>query len=236
MSATIHHLSNSLQESSTEPFTVNSSNVTQTDLYIEELVKAHQRVINGLNSTNLNEDTIDTKQDISAPIARIYPHIFDEDAATGKVRSYILKALENAQYALDSYGVPDFESMNTSLMAIAAIMRSAHPLTEFNESFGAVVSFLRRATLSSSSEEVTRSALNSLVSALQSIAANPMIDLDEACDLIDKLSNEGWRGEHGVVEELVAILFDELDTENNTELQASLFDEPQTEAVQERET
>lgn len=85
-------------------------------------------------------------------------------------------------------------------------MGSAYPLTEFNESLGGVVAFVRRATLAASSAELSRSALNALVYALQSLVSNPMLDLDEASDFVDKLANEGWQGEHKVADELVATL------------------------------
>lgn len=235
MTATIHHLSTSPLSNSTEDSTINLSKAAQTNVSLGEEIKVRQQIISGLNSTNLNIETIDANQVKDASVERIYPHVFDEDAATGQVRNNILNALDNAQDALDFYSVPDLESMSTKITVIAVIMRSTHLLTEFNESLGAVVSFLRRATLNTPSEEMNRSALNALVNALQLIATNPMIDLDEACDLIDKLSNDGWRGEHGVAEELVAMLFDELDIENNDELQGGLFAELQTGDTQDEE-
>ena len=231
MTATILQLDSSQEGNTAEVSTVNLSQSVQTDIVSGDALKIRQKIISGLNNTNLDADVYFSAVG-DAPVERIYPHVFDEDAASGQVRNHILKALENAQSALDSYSIPDFESMNTSLTVIAAIMSDAHLLTEFNESLGAVVSFLRRATLNTSSDEVNLPGLNVLVNVLQSMAANPMIDLDDACDLIDKLSTENWRGEHGVTDELVAILFGEIATEN-AELQTNLFDDIQTEVVQE---
>ncbi len=235
MTATIHHLSTSFTDVPTEVSTVNLSRNAQTSVSFGEGMTASQKIINDLNSTNIDTGEIVAKRVGDATVERTYPHVFDEGAETGQVRNNILNALDNARGALDSYGVPDLESMNTKIIVIATIMSRTHLLTEFNESLGAVVSFLRRAMLNTPIENVNRPALNALVNVLQLMADNPMIDLDDACDLIDKLSNEGWHGMHGIADKLVTLLFEESSTENNTDLQGKLFADVQTEGAQDRE-
>lgn len=170
-------------------------------------------------------ETIAGGEILKAPVERIYPHAFDDSDMAGQARVFVLKALEDARLALESFGEADLGSIGTRLSLIAAAMNSAHPLTEFNENLGAVVSFIRRAMLTMSGSDTTRPALNALVHVLQSLSLNPMIDLDDASDLVDKLVNEGWRGEHGIADELVAALFADSDAEVHAEtLKQSIVD------------
>lgn len=184
----------------------------------------HQRRINKLSSTNLLEETTGCDEIGIPPVARIYPQIFDEKLPAGQALVYIHNAHKDAQSALDAFGAPDFQAVATRLAQIAATMAKTHSLTGFNENFGAVVSFIRRATLLVSPEEISRSALNSLIHALRSLSSNPMIDLDESSDLVDTLINEGWQGEHGVADALIAALINETDIETE-EKQTLLFPE-----------
>lgn len=73
-----------------------------------------------------------------------------------------------------------------------------------------------------SNDEFSRSALNSLVHVLGIMAMNPMMDLDEASDLVDKLTNDGWRGEHRLANELIMALVDSSGLPAD-EVQALLF-------------
>lgn len=161
------------------------------------------------------------------PINRIYPHVFDESNLAGQALIYLQSAITDAKEAIDAFGEPDLQEVTTRLTHIAAAMGKAHLLTEFNESFGGVVSYVRRATLLITSEDISRSALNSLLQALMSVAANPMLDLDEATDLIDKLAHDGWKGEHRLANELIMALTE--DSEITTEeLQSLLFEVTET--------
>ena len=117
-----------------------------------------------------------------------------------------MTALDDARSALDAYGEADFESVSARLTYIATAMQHIHRLTEFNENLGAVLSFLRRAVLLADAAEVQRSALNALVQALDVVSSNPMIELDEAAEIEDKLSHEGWQGDSGIADALVAAL------------------------------
>ena len=85
-------------------------------------------------------------------------------------------------------------------------MSTIYPHTKFNEPLGASISYIRRATLLTSIDDISRSSLNSLIQALDFINDNPYLTLDEATDLIDKLSKEGWKGELDLSSELISAL------------------------------
>lgn len=52
-----------------------------------------------------------------------------------------------------------------------------------------------------------------------------MLALDEAADLVDKLSAEGWRGEHGISDAIVSALFGDVTTEDDSEVQIGFFED-----------
>lgn len=145
---------------------------------------------------------------------RMYPHVFDEDAPTGKISIFIRSALSSSRSALDAYGEPNLSGVASYLAQVATSMRSAYPLTEFNENLGAVVAFIRRAVLANQASDLSRPALNALISALQSVESNPLIDLNDATDLIDRLSSVGWQGEYGDANRLISLLLDEGTTDD----------------------
>lgn len=182
------------------------------------------RQVTRVNSTGSDIESTITKQSAEPSIGRIYPHVFDAEDASGQARIYVVKALDDARSALESYGEADLEAVGSRLALIAATMGTCHSFTSFNESMGAVVSFVRRATLAMPSGEVTRPQLNALVHALHSLAANPMVDLDEATDIVDKLEGEGWRGQNGVADALISALLDEV-READEHAQAEFFPE-----------
>lgn len=138
--------------------------------------------------------------------SRAYPHILE---AAQPALALVAKALEDARKALESYDDSDIESVSGRLSLIAVSCADAHSLTRFNESFGAVVSFVRRATLIADSSEVSRPALNVLISVLAQIRKDPNISLMAAGELVGALSEEGWRGEHKVVDQLLALFLSE---------------------------
>jgi hypothetical protein len=144
--------------------------------------------------------------------ARAYPHIVEVAQP-----AFILmqRALEDARLALDSYDDGDIEGVASRLSAIAAQCAKAHPSTEFNESFGAVVSFVRRAAIAADASQITRVAVNRLIHALKQLTDDPMIDLAAAGDLISSLTDDGWHGEYEAVDRLLSLLTED-------EIQSSL--------------
>lgn len=156
---------------------------------------------------------IQAKDNQRVSVERIYPHAFDGSVTAGSARKNILNALADARDALDSFNDGDFQSLSTRLTIIAATMKDTHKLTEFNESLGGVVSYIRRATLTANVTELTRSSLNALIYVLNQISDNPMVDLDDASELIDHLSSEGWTGEHSFSKEVIDVLFGEKESE-----------------------
>jgi hypothetical protein len=178
--------------------------------------------------TALDGDHVEINRTGSLPIERIYPHVFDENVKAGQALNYLRSALSDANAAIDAFGIPDLQAVGSRLAQIAATMSKVHSLTDFNESLGGVVSFIRRATLAAANAELSRSTLNCLIHALELMVANPMLDLDEATDLVDNLTNEGWHGEHILANELIRALLDDSELSDD-ELQTLLF--PESEAA-----
>lgn len=155
-------------------------------------------------------------------IERLYPHVYDESAESGQALLYVQSALSDVHAALDDYSNADLPAISTRLSQVAAAMNKAHPLTYFNESFGAVISFIRRATLIANSSDVSLPSLNALLSALRALSSNPMLDLDKASEIVEELSLLGWNGEHAVGGEILAALLSDTDLEHE-QVQALLF-------------
>jgi hypothetical protein len=198
------------------------STATAPDKYSE----VHLKRVTGVNITSVAGESGENHISELTPINRIYPHVFDEDIKAGQVLVLLKSAINDANDAIDAFGEPDLQSVSTRLTNIAVAMSKAHSLTDFNESLGGVVSYIRRAMLAASKDDLSRSALNSLLHVLKMMAVNPMIDLDDATDLVDKLSNEGWKGEHKLADEIIAALVAETEIESS-EIQALLFPENQ---------
>jgi hypothetical protein len=135
--------------------------------------------------------------------SRAYPHLIEE-AQPALV--LIDECLSDAHAALDAYDDADIQTIASRLAAIAAQCAHAHRLTRFNESFGAVISFVRRAALTADFTQVGRAELNALIQALQRVSNEPMIGLVDATIITDALSESGWHGEHNAVETLLALL------------------------------
>jgi hypothetical protein len=148
-----------------------------------------------------------TQPAIAPAPEQVYPHLFDPQGASGQALVLVDGALEDARSALKAFGNSDLETVESRLAQIAATMQAAHKLTSFNEDFGAVISFIRRASLTADATEVTRPMLNALVQVLGSLKRAPTIDLEEAGDLADVLEDSGWKGEHPTVDALLAVLF-----------------------------
>jgi hypothetical protein len=172
-----------------------------------------------LSSTSTEKsEYIDYTKMISAD--RIYPHIFDESTDAGAMLVLVRKALNDAESALETFSTPDLQGTTTYLTNVSISMRESHRFADFNRSLGALLSFIRRATLVTPIDNINRSALNTLVSSLHLISSNPMLDLDDVSMLIEQLLNEGWMGELESVEQLIADVLSNLE-----EPQKQLFDD-----------
>jgi hypothetical protein len=152
---------------------------------------------------------------------RIYPHLHDENEAAGQAVALLRQAIDDARSALDAFENADLRTVATQLGLVAANTARAHSCAEFNRSFGSVIGFIRRAALVANAGELSRSALNALLHALNQLVAQPTLDLMDAAELAEKLSAEGWRGEHTAVEALVQLLL--RDSEIDETAQADLF-------------
>jgi hypothetical protein len=141
-----------------------------------------------------------------APADRAYPHLLE---AAQPAVSLVRRCLEDAHLALESFEESDFAGVATRLSAIAAQCATAHPLTTFNEGFGAVVSFVRRAAISADVAAISRRPLNAMIRALNSVSNDPMMSVGEAADILSALSDSGWTGEYAAVERLMASLLAE---------------------------
>lgn len=180
--------------------------------------------IESVSSTTTSEEPVDSGEvSVSPPQEQLYPHLFDESLAPGEARMLVTSALRDANLALDAFGDGDLAAIESRLALVASTMKKTHHLTSFNESYGSVVTFIRRATLRANAVDVNRSGLNALVQSLRSLSSNPSMDLDEAADLIDLLSDEGWKGEHEATPALLKVLFDESDLTESENLQPELF-------------
>ncbi len=215
-------ISTNYQSEVVAPYTkfIDSSSIETNSLDVH---KSHSATIIRLTNlkTSDNEESDENISGNQSPVHRIYPHIFDEAAETGQAVNYINSALNDAQSALDAFDDSDFQTINTCITQAAAAMKQAYPLTLFNESLGIVISYIRRAALAVSIEDISRASLNALVQVLQLVASNPMIDLDDASDLVDKLSEEGWNGEHQIANQLIDTLLSNAEL-NESELKTLL--------------
>jgi hypothetical protein len=141
---------------------------------------------------------------------RAYPHLLE---AAQPAIALVEGALQDARAALESYGEGDFDGIGSRLSLIAAQCAEAHEWTTFNESFGAVVSFVRRASIAADVTQIGRNQLNGLILSLTELVSNPMIDLAHAGDLVTALSEGGWEGEDDSVRRLIAEILGDAEAE-----------------------
>jgi hypothetical protein len=138
----------------------------------------------------------------------LYPHVFDETAGPAAIALRLLaRAKDDAQNGADAYSDGDIGALSTSLGLVATAMAAAHSHTGFNESFGAVVSHIRRATLRADVTNVSLPQMVVLVKVLRELLQNPMIGLDSAAGLVDELADADWQGEQTEVHEFISALF-----------------------------
>lgn len=185
------------------------------------------------SNTNISDLTANLPVSVRSPrhevpIGRLYPQLLDSDTSHGRLSVLVKDALDDCRRAVDSYQAGDVATIDSCLANIAAVMQEAYGQSEFNDNLGAVISFVRRAAIAASAVEVSLSSLNALVNALSSISHNPFMDLSEAADLVDSLSDEGWRGEHQAVSAMLECFIgksDSIDVHQNACLQPELFEE-----------
>jgi len=126
----------------------------------------------------------------------------------------IRQALEDARAAADAYNNVNLREVSSRLGLIATSMARAHLHTEFNECLGAIVSYIRRATLQLDAAQISLAQIVVLIKALSTLLSQPMLNLNAAADLTDEMERTGLRGEHKDVEALIAsLLEDREDTE-----------------------
>ncbi|MDB5815128.1 MAG: hypothetical protein JWN23_2245 [Rhodocyclales bacterium] len=161
------------------------------------------------NETDIAEKSASVGGGASVSAHALYPHLFDSDTGDGQAIALLNQAAEDAVRALESHDQADLVDIQTRFTQIAAAAARAHALTVFNENFGSVVSFIRRATLMTPAADISRSALNQLIVALKRLLHEPMIDLDDATDIIDDLMADGWEGAYRAADDLLAALIAE---------------------------
>lgn len=181
-------------------------------------VLPYQRFRNDLNVTNIGSDYLSDITKELSPIDRVYPHIFDVQTPSGNVLGLLKDSINEATLALEAYSEPDMASLSTHLTKIAVIMSKAHTMADFNRSFSGVISYIRRATLTTPPDQLDRAGLNIMINVLNAILLDPMINLDDASDLTEKLSRQGWTGELDIIEILIQALINDTQEEAQTEL------------------
>lgn len=152
---------------------------------------------------------------------RLYPHLFDINEPSGQVIQLVSNAISDAEAALEAFESSDLQEISTKLGTIAVAMKVAHQLTTFNEDFGAVVSFIRRAAINADASELDRHALNSLARCLIELKDHPAIDLTGAAELIDRLISAGWQGDLAATKAIVEFIFSQSDEDED--IQEELF-------------
>jgi len=140
---------------------------------------------------------------------RLYPQAFDEAVQSGQAMVYLRQALADANCALNFFSDGDLAQMSSQLNVVAVALKCAYEQIDFNDSLAGVVDFLRRATLTVDSAGVSIGALNMLVSAIAQLVSNPMLMLHDAADIAEKLSSQGWEGEHEDVDAIIKALLAE---------------------------
>ena len=135
-----------------------------------------------------------------ASAQRAYPHIYDEVAGGGSAAmSLIAQARQEATAAKDAWTDADLQEVESLLAQLAATLAAAHRHTQFNECLGAVVSFIRRAVLNTDIGDINLGSMMLLIQALNTLHSQPMLSLDAATDITERLNDGGWVGKHQVV-------------------------------------
>jgi len=165
----------------------------------------------------------DVRWSPSVSVARLYPHVFDSNEPAGQAVFLMQQAHDDSVAALELYGAADLAGAQARLTQIAVIASKAWQLSDFNPSFAAVVAFVRRAMLVAQPDTITRESLNTLCSVLHILVSDPMLHLAGAADLAERLSAQGWAGDHPGVDRLIQAILGELPEASS--IQWGLFDE-----------
>jgi len=140
---------------------------------------------------------------------RAYPLVYDVEGPHGQALLLLKSASDEARRAIEAFNDADLASVGSSLSAIGVILRKCYPETSFNPALGAAISFVRRAVLAQVPEEATFVQLMALSKALHTLAATPLISLDESADLVEEMDQNQWRGENVAVSAFVSVLLGE---------------------------
>lgn len=163
----------------------------------------------GVQSTGeitADSDTVPAN-DLTLSGETAYPHIYDLSAGdSGAAMNLIAQAKVEANAAIDAWSDADLSSVSGKLAQIATTLAAAHNHTQFNESWGAVVSYIRRAVLIAGADDVNMQSLMQLSQSLRALYEQPMLALDGASELIEKLEEAGWNGRHESVAAFVEVL------------------------------
>lgn len=170
-----------------------------------------------------------SSKDISpASPERLYPHAFDGNSLVGSVRGLIERSSKDAELALSQYGDGDISTMASHIALVAALLRKAYELTNFNDALASILLFTCRATLTADPTTVTRAGLNSLVRALRVISDNPLVDLAQSASIAEDLSDAGWIGEDAAVAALVSSFLQENEMDEGLARASSINPEKST--------
>ena len=138
---------------------------------------------------------------------RAYPLAYDPDGPAGPALALLNSAKEESVQAITDCQEGDIESVGSRINVIAALMAKAYPHTAFNPALGAIVSFLRRATLMVDATQLGLHDLMELAKATRVLADNPLLSLESSADLIIGLEEQDWTGADPNVAALVSALF-----------------------------
>lgn len=187
---------------------------------IAHQVRSARKTFRVVLSTSGDINTASNTAEQTVEARRIYPHVFDEATKTGEALTLIQKAIEDVRLAIDDFTDANLQSIGTRFSQIALLLKKAYGISHANDPFAAVISFVRRAILIFAPEDASLPQLNSLLVALKKLADNPLLSLDDATDLIDKLTDDGWDGQHEAVEKIVAMLLNEQENEMEGTIEA----------------
>lgn len=165
--------------------------------------------------TNLTHEVKEEKKVSPSEVSRAnlarraYPLAYDPNGPHGDALNLLETASKEASRMVESYNDADLATVGSSLAAIAALMSKCYPLTSFNPALGAIVSFIRRATLVHASDQVNLPQLMALSRSLQKLSEMPLISLNDSADLVDELERHQWKGQSKAISDFLAALFGE---------------------------
>ncbi|MFN0313484.1 MAG: hypothetical protein ACKVQA_00365 [Burkholderiales bacterium] len=150
---------------------------------------------------------------------RAYPLAYDPEGPAGPALSLLGEVRDLAASIVDAYSDSDMATVGSRLAMSAALLSKAYPHTAFNPALGAVVSFLRRATLIADVTQCGLEELMALAKAARHLAENPLISLDDSAELVIELEGQGWAGADSDIAKFVSAVFGDLDEAASTQPQ-----------------